>query len=201
MQHVDRFARMLALVLLLLTWTDGGAAEFAAPATDGWYVWQVQGSENGASTCCYRWRNGASSKQSCDLDGGHGGSITTGDCYVEGDQISVYVRMNAGKVTKIRALTSDCPVTTRTALNDMGVIPNAASVAWLVRQVGAVTRVSEDAIAAIAAHAGDEAFMALTTLVEDRDSSRNLREQALFWLAQSSSDEAFSYLDRLLGKR
>ncbi len=201
MRHVDRFARMLALVLLFLTWTDGGTAEFAAPTTDGWHVWQVQGSEDGANTCCYRWRNGTSSKQGCDLDGGHGGSITSGDCDIEGDQVSIYVRINTGEVTKIRALTSDCSVTTRTALNDMGVMPNAASIAWLVRQVGAVTRVSEDVIAAIAAHAGDEAFTALTTVIEDRDSSRKLREQALFWLARSNSDEAFSYLDRLLSER
>ena len=27
------------------------------------------------------------------------------------------------------------------------------------------------------------------------------REQALFWLAQSDTDEAFDYLDRLLGSR
>jgi hypothetical protein len=67
--------------------------------------------------------------------------------------------------------------------------------------VDAETDVSEDAIAAISMHVGDEAFTALTTLVEDRNSSRKLREQALFWLAQSNSDEAFSYLDRLLSKR
>ncbi len=201
MRQVDRIARALAFVLLFLTWTDAGAAEFAAPTDDGWHVWQVQGSEDGASACCYRWRNRTSSKQGCDLDGQHGGSITVGGCDIEGDQVSVYVRMRAGKVTKIRALTADCPVTTRTPLNNLGVVSNSASVAWLLRQVDAETRVFEDAIAAISMHAGDEAFTALTTLVEDRDSSRNLREQALFWLAQSNTDEAFSYFDRLLSKR
>ena len=164
MRQVDRFARTLAFVLLFFTWTDGGAAEFAAPTDDGWHVWQVQGSE-------------------------------------DSDQVSVYVRMKAGKVTKIRALTSDCPVTTSTPVNDMGVVSNGASVAWLLQQVDAGARISESALAAISAHAGDEAFTALTTLVEDRDSSRNLREQALFWLAQSNTDEAFNYFDRLLSKR
>ena len=197
MRHVDRFARALAFVLVFFTWTDAGAAEFAAD--DGWHVWQVQGSEDGANACC--WRNGASSKQGCDLDGRHGDSITIGDCYIEGDQVSVYVRRTAGTVTKIRALTSDCPVTTSTPVNDMGVVSNGASVAWLLQHVDAGARISESALAAISAHAGDEAFTALTTLVEDRDSSRNLREQALFWLAQSNTDEAFNYLDRLLSKR
>ncbi len=199
MRQVDRLARALAFVLLFFTWTDAGAAEFAAPTADGWHVWQVQGSEDGASACC--WRNGTSSKQGCDLDGRHAGSITVGVCDIEGDQISVYVRIKSGKVTKIRALTSDCPVTTRSPLDDLGVVSNSASVAWLLRQVDAETDVSEDAIAAISMHVGDEAFTALTSLVEDRDSSRNLREQALFWLAQSNTDEAFSYFDRLLSKR
>ncbi len=201
MRQVDRFARALAFVLLFFTWTGGGAAEFAAPTDDGWHAWQVQGSEDGANACCYRWRNGTSSKQGCDLDGRHGDSITIGDCDIEGDQISVYVRMAAGTVTKIRALTSDCPVTTSTPVNDMGVVSNGASVAWLLQQVDAAARISESALAAISTHAGDEAFTALTTLVEDRDSSRNLREQALFWLALSNTDEAFNYLDRLLSKR
>ncbi len=164
MRQVDRFARTLAFVLLFFTWTDGGAAEFAAPTDDGWHAWQVQGSE-------------------------------------DGDQVSVNVRIKAGKVTKIRALTSDCPVTTSTPVNDMGVVSNGASVAWLLQQVDAGARISESALAAISAHAGDEAFTALTTLVEDRDSSRNLREQALFWLAQSNTAEAFSYFDRLLSDR
>ncbi len=69
MRQVDRFARALAFVLLFFTWTDGGAAEFAVPTADGWHVWQVQGSEDGANACCYRWRIGTSSKQGCDLDG------------------------------------------------------------------------------------------------------------------------------------
>ncbi len=168
MRHVDRFTRTLAFVLLFFTWTDAGAAEFAAPTDDGWHVWQVQGSEDGANTCCYRWRNGASSKQGCDLDGRHGGSITIGDCYIDGDQVSVYVRMAAGTVTKIRALTSDCPVTTSTPVNDMGVVSNGASVAWLLQHVDAGARISESALAAISAHAGDEAFSYFDRLLSKR---------------------------------
>ena len=130
-----------------------------------------------------------------------GGSVLRVQGSEDGDQVSVNVRIKAGKVTKIRALTSDCPVTTSTPVNDMAVVSNGASVAWLLQQVDAGARISESALAAISAHAGDEAFTALTTLVEDRDSSRNLREQALFWLAHSNTDEAFNYLDRLLSKR
>jgi hypothetical protein len=165
MRHVDRFVHTLAFVLLFVAWTDTGAADFVVPTTDGWHVWQVQGSDD------------------------------------DFDLLSIYVKMKDGAVAKIQASTSECPVKKRTPVNDMGVIANAASVAWLLQQVDADNRVSESALAAISAHAGDEAFTALTNLLEDRRRGKKLREQALFWLAQSNSDEAFSYLDRLLSKR
>ena len=198
MRHVDRFARMFAIVLLIATWTDSSAAEFAAPKDDGWHVWHVQGVAGGANACCYRWRASNVSTQGCDLDGRHGDSITLGDCDISGDQVSVYVRIDAGRVTRIRALTANCPVTTRTKVNDMGEVDNNASVAWLLRQVDADSRVADGALAAISAHAGDDAFVALRTLLEDRGRRQKTREQALFWLAQSESEQAFDYLDALL---
>ena len=200
MRYVDRIARALAFVLLFVAFTDGGAAEFAAPVDDGWHVWHVQGIEDGANACCYRWRNGNATNQGCDLDGNNGQSITLGDCDLDGDKVSVYVRIKAGELTKVRALASDCPVATQTPVNDMGVVANAASVTWLALQIDAKRRVSEDAIAAISAHAGDEAFATLTDLLEDRNRTMKTREQALFWLAQRDSDRAFEYLDALISR-
>ena len=200
MRHVDRIARALVFALLFIASTDSQAAEFAAPSGDGWHAWQVSGSEGGTNACCYRSRNGSVSKQGCDLDGRQGQSITLGDCDIEGDQISVYVRVENGKVTKLRALTAACPVTTKSPVNNMGVMPNAASVAWLVEQVDGDSRISEDAIAAVSAHEGDATFKALTGLLEDRNRNRKIREQALFWLAQTDSDQAFEYLDALLSR-
>jgi hypothetical protein len=80
----------------------------------------------------------------------------------------------------------------------MGEVDYSASVAWLLQQVAANSRVADGALAAISAHAGDDAFVALTDLLEDRDREQKTREQALFWLAQSDSERAFDYLDALL---
>ena len=198
MRHVDRFARMLAIVLLLAAWTDSSAAEFAALADDGWHVWHVQGTAGGANACCYRWRGSNIATQGCDLDGRHGDAITLGDCDISGDQVSVYVRVDAGRVNKIRALMANCPVTTRTPVNDVGAVDNSASTTWLLGQIDANSRLADDALAAISAHAGDDAFVALRALLEDRDRRQKTREQALFWLAQSESEQAFDYLDAML---
>jgi hypothetical protein len=201
MRQLDRFARILAVVLLVAAWSDGGAAEFTAPTDDGWHAWQVVGSESGTNACCYRWRDGSVSKQGCDLDGRNGNSITLGDCELDSSgQVTVYVRIADGKVNKVRALSADCAVTTQAAVSELGSVPNRDSVAWLINQVDAESRVSGDAIAAISAHAGEEAFAALTQLVEDRGRRKKTREQALFWLAQTESDEAFDYLDAILSK-
>ena len=83
-------------------------------------------------------------------------------------------------------------------ISHVGEVNNSASVAWLLRQVDADSRVADGALAAISAHTGDDAFVALRTLLEDRDRRQKTREQALFWLAQSESEQAFDYLDALL---
>ena len=162
MRHIDRFARTLAFLLLFLAWTNGGAAEFAAPTGDGWHVWQV--------------RSSLSDREFDDI----------------------YVQMKAGKVTDIEIQTSNCYQRNRSPLNELGIVPNSASVAWLKNLLDSNTRVSEGAIAAISVHAGDKAFTILTDLLEDRSRGKKTREQALFWLAHSDSDQAFEYLDRLL---
>lgn len=40
--------------------------------------------------------------------------------------------------------------------------------------------------------------MLVTAIVEDRKMEQEIREQALFWLAQTESEEAFAVIDRLL---
>jgi len=162
MRHIDRFARTLAFLLFFLAWTDGGAAEFAAPTADGWHVWQVE-----------------SSSSSREFD-------------------DIYVQMKDGSVNKIEIHTSNCYERNRGPLTELGIVSNSASVAWLKTLLDSDTRVSEGAIAALSVHAGDEAFTVLTDLLEDRSRRKKTREQALFWLAHSDSDQAYEYLDTLL---
>jgi hypothetical protein len=58
--------------------------------------------------------------------------------------------------------------------------------------------VRKEAVFAMSQLPGERGVDALFAVLESRKMRREVREQALFWLAQSDSDRAFEYLDRLL---
>ncbi len=191
---------IVVLAMLLATPAGGVAAEISVPDTDGWYSWAVTAGSAGRSSCCYHWRSGSARIQGCALDGGDGG-FNIGDCDLDSDELRVYVKVRGGNVSQIRALSADCPVTARSEIRDIGKVDIATSIDWLRNHLGDEKDDSSEILAAIAMHAGDSATDALIDIVEDRDSSRGYREEALFWLVQSGSDSAFRYLDEILSAR
>jgi hypothetical protein len=58
--------------------------------------------------------------------------------------------------------------------------------------------VRREAVFAMSRLPEERGIDALFTVLGNRQMDREVREQALFWLAQSDSDRAFEYLDRLL---
>lgn len=58
--------------------------------------------------------------------------------------------------------------------------------------------VRDEAVFALSQLPERRAVNALAAILEDRSLEMEIREQALFWLAQTESDEAFEYIDRLL---
>lgn len=56
----------------------------------------------------------------------------------------------------------------------------------------------DHAVFAVSQLPGPRSTEALLDIVEDRSLSQDAREQALFWLAQSDSADAWAYIDRLL---
>jgi HEAT repeat protein len=61
--------------------------------------------------------------------------------------------------------------------------------------------VREEAVFALSQLPGERGIDALFAVLRDQGLHREIREQALFWLAQSDSDRAFAYLDELLAGR
>ena len=188
-----------ALLALAFAARPVAAEDFDVPAADGWYSWQVAASRIGARSCCYGWHAGQPlARRACDLDGRGGGYSISGDCEFDPADLRVYVRMQDGRPERVRALNADCPVTTATEITDLGVVDADASVRWLAGRLTSAGDGSTEILAAIPMHAGDAPHDTLTGLLEDGGQPTKIREQALFWLVQTESDEAFAYVDRLL---
>lgn len=187
---------LLFAVLALAAIASESAAAPPAFDSDGWHTWQVR-SDDGMLRCCGIGTRGKLTAGGCDLDSGH--HMRTCTELVTTDSVRIYARSESGSVTDIRVLSPGCPVESRYEIHDLGVIDNADSVAWLRPYLR--SELGEKAIAAIAAHSGPDAFAALRSLFEDRAVDRELREQVLFWLVQSHSDERFAYVETLITGR
>ena len=80
---------------------------------------------------------------------------------VEGETqlVHLFVKMDDGEVTKLRMQTNHCwDGGVPKEFDDLGQIDNSASIAWLKTLVMPRSRITEDALFALAAHDGDEVF-------------------------------------------
>jgi len=164
---------------------------------DGWHVWKVAATDTASQICCYSWNIGGPRRCSCDLDGRRDGVGTTGDIVDGAGELRIYVRTEDGKIRDIKPLSAGCPVASESEILDIDPVSGSESVEWLSSQVRSGGRLADNAILAISLHA-EGGIDRLISFVEDRSIDKDLRETTLFWLANSDSDQAFAYLDRLL---
>ena len=198
----DLLALALAVFLSLVQSAYGApAGELARDLADGWHSWEVPAGTSGRRACCHKMHSGEVVTAGCRLGGGSGGVTIDSDCEPASDLLRVYVFVADGDVSEIRALSAGCPVETATPVRDLGRPPVTESIAWLDRHAVSGSGLADDAVVAIALHDDAAAFAALRNMVENPRRGMDVREQALFWLAHSDNDEAFRYLDRLLGSR
>jgi len=161
----------VAVVAMLIICSESMAAEFATDAPDGWHTWQIDEAGAVSEMCCFTRQRGSTSQSGCNLDGRRVSYGDGGNCSATTGIVQFYVLMKNGKPSTIRILSSECPVTTETRITDHGVITAKDNVEWF------------------------------RNVIEDASVGRSVREEALFGLAQSESDSAFDYLDRLLTGR
>jgi hypothetical protein len=191
---------LVPIVGLLIGLAGNAMARAVELKSDGWHSWEVPAGAEGRNACCYRSKHGAATVSGCDLDE-RGGGFTLGDCETPSGNTRIYVRIDNGKVADLHALSASCPVRTSTEVRDHGEIASDESIAWLRGQLDGNAEIAEDALVAIAMHSDEVSFAALRTVLEDRSRDKKMRENALFWLAQSGSEQAYRYLDRLLSAR
>ncbi len=121
--------------------------------------------------CCNSWKRGTRSASGCNLDGRRLSFSNDGDCKSAPGTMQVYVLLKNGEAKDIRVLSSNCPVTTASEISDHGLVTVEENMNWF------------------------------RSIIEDRDASQDVREEALSALVLSGSDAAFTYVDRLLTSR
>jgi HEAT repeat protein len=159
------------------------AADLPESDSDGWYSWRVAVVESAPELCCFSWNNGVATQKRCNLDSRKGGFSIDSENPFPSDEIQIYARMDSGSPAKIRVLSSQCPVTTDSAITDLGIADGDESVEWLQQYISPHTNVSDEAITTVAMHAGDKARDTLIDVAEG-DKNQDNRENAIFWMAQ-----------------
>lgn len=187
-------AMLAGLLLVALVHGERVAAAMPAFDADGWYTWRVQAADTETVRCCGTWSSGRMISGGCNLDSNRVASGCSD--FGPSDEVQIYALVEAGDVTRIHAFSPQCRVESDREIRDLGLVGNGDSVFRLKDFVKPGSSISDEALAAIAAHAGENAFNVLRNAVRDRDS--RIREQALFWLVQSESDEAFEFVEHLI---
>ena len=162
-------------------------AQISAMTTDGWHTWRVPAVEAAPEMCCFSWSGGNITSRGCDLDSRHGGFSTSSDNEYASDEIQVYALLEDGDVTALRALSSSCPVTSGSAIKDLGPVTAEESLDWLQPLIETDGDHSTEALAAVAVHDDDRAAGMLLDAANSDD--EHLREDAVFWMAQVRVDE------------
>jgi len=176
MTILNRVSRILLVVLLVAAVSFPTKAEEALGlGEDGWYSWSVASVD-------------------------------------EFEEELFYVKMQSGKASKIKIIGRWCNCSGRNGWNgwrgnrgkrefpdavDLGFVDTDQSIDFFEKYIGKRTDLSSDALAAISQHEGARAVQIMIDIVES-DAHMDVREEAVFWMAQSGSQEAFAYLDRLL---
>jgi HEAT repeat protein len=197
---------MIRSFLVLIGFLTAALAHAAGPLDnaprDGWWRYRVAMVEGVQAPCCPRWshtRNG----MHCSLDIDEIDKSKRPQRSQPGDTITILIQRNAGAVTDVQISGTDCASTLRTPMADGGELALDASLALLTALVDGTAdaakarkRLTRDAVAAIAYHAGDSATR---TLIGYADASRpwHLRDSAIFWLGQNRGRDGVTTIERI----
>ena len=195
--------RLTPLALLMIV----GAAESAESTLakrlaekDGWVVYSVPMAADAGAPCCYEFHGKRATRTGCDLDGKSWGINVLGEMPGQpaSDSLDVYLRVEHGRVDRVRALAASCPVPGADAMRRLDGVEPGDSIAVLaglaMAPKGAADDIDAD-LAAIAFHAAPAATPALAALsTESRP--HELRMKALFWLAQARGAEGAQIVER-----
>jgi hypothetical protein len=195
---MNRTLRLIAtLVSLHLYASQATAAAFELPR-NGWASWEIPAVAEAPAWCCYEWDDSPATKPLCKLDekdhgyGSHDGATT--------QTVRIYARFADGKLERLRALSADCPVQSRSEIRKLSP-SEQASVEWLAgllkEDVNAGKRARGDVISALAVHRTPLAYDVLARIAR-QDARLEQRKEAVFWLAHVRGREGASLTTSLM---
>jgi len=184
---------MMGFALAVFAAADASAAtglQAQVTQADGWVAWQVPMIADAGAPCCFTWRRGAPAENGCDLDARDWSFGTDSRHPLHDSTLAVYAHVADGRIDRLRAVASACPVESKDAIRRLDAVAPAQSVALLADWLASADKKHDDdsALAALAYHEDASATRALATRAEPKH-DEEVREQALFWLGQTRGAE------------
>lgn len=197
MQRLTLIAAFAALGLAASANAANDTLESRVIASNGWVAYRVPLIAGVDGPCCYSVR-GPNTTKGCDLDERRWSSAN-GDidpAAASDDPLAVYLKVEQGRIDRIRAVASSCPVHTAGTVRWIDSVDPANSVAMLSSLLDRDAGDGLDhGLIALAHHADPSALRALTARAEPSHSFKE-REQSLFWLGQIRGTEGAGVIER-----
>lgn len=127
-------------------------------ASDGWVAYRVPMVAGVEGPCCYAVLGSAAAQKGCNLDRRNWNSGTNGDesAIALDGTLAVYLRVEHGRVERVRAVAASCPVQTASTVRWLDPVEPANSIAMLSSLLDSKTSGDPDdrGLVALAYHAG-----------------------------------------------
>jgi len=178
--------------------TDPAAVMQAAE--DQWLVFSIPAQDGTRSSCCWKGNWDGKGEAGCSLESEHQSYGTRSDSPLA-ENVIVFSQIRAGKVRDMRVVGESCPVDAKGAqITWIGSVDNTAGLDWLeaTARSGVDDSVSGSALMALALHRSPDAGQRLHSLA--KETTGDLSEEAIFWLAQSDNDSSVAALTELLAR-
>lgn len=185
------FAAFAALGFAASASAVGDDLESRAIASDGWVAYHVPMVAGVDEPCCYSVHDGTATRKGCDLDrrGWSFSSDHDDPAAALDGTLAVYLRVEQGRVERVRAIGASCPVHTEGTIRWIDPVDPANSVAMLSSLLDRRASDAQDGgLVALAYHADASATRALAARAEPAHPLKE-REHALFWLGQTRGAE------------
>ena len=172
--------------------------ETRVTATDGWVAYRVPMVAGVDGPCCYVVNGDTAARKGCNLDRrswsferDHDDPVAALD-----GTLAVYIRVEHGRVERIRAVGASCPVQTASTVRWIDPVDPANSIAMLSTLLDRKAAGDPDdrGLVALAYHADASATRALAARAELSHPTKE-REQALFWLGQTRGAEGADIIE------